>query len=214
MAVDDIQIPRFLESSRATRRGIVYVAFGENAREEAAMSIAALRPRYDGLITVISSEPLPGAHFIRFDDPRFGARWAKLNLDLLTPYDQTLYLDADTRPRTDCAQWFEILADGFDVVIAESTMQGQKALWHVDEAEREETLDGFGFTPLQLQAGVFAFRRSEAVVALFAAWREEWRGGQDQAALLRALARAPVKLWVVSHHLSEISVAHVWGRLH
>jgi len=167
--------------------GVVYVAFGDKARAECAMSIAALQRVCSLPVATISVEPITGAKHIPFDDPRWGARWAKLNLDRLTSFDQTLYLDADTRPRTNPALLFDILDDGYELVIADSTMQGSKALWHVDRDEREDTLDGFGFTPLQLQAGIFAFWRNEATSALFAAWREEWRGGQDQAALLRAL---------------------------
>lgn len=197
-------------------KGIIYVAYGDKALAEAGMSIRALRQRHDHTmpIAVVSEQPVEGARHIPFDDPRWGARWAKLNLDLLTPFEQTVYLDADTRPRAALTPLFDALSDGFELVIAPSAMQGDKALWHVDKQEREDTLDDFGFTPLQLQAGVLAFRRCEAVTALFAAWREEWRGGQDQAALLRALYRCPVKLWLMSSTLSDHLVAHVWGRLH
>lgn len=196
--------------------GICYVAYGKKALSEAAMSIRALRQWHDhGLpVATISERPIEGARHIPFDDPRWGARWAKLNLDLLTPFDQTVYLDADTRPRAALSGMFDALADGYELVLAPSTMQGDKALWHVEAHEREDTLDGFGFTPVQLQAGVLAFRRCEAVTALFAAWREEWRGGQDQAALLRALYRCPVRLWLMSSTLSDHLIAHVWGRLH
>lgn len=198
--------------------GIVYVAFGEKARAEGQMSIAALR-RVSALpIAVISDQPILGAKHIPFGDPRWGARWAKLNLDMLSPFDQTLYLDADTRPRADPKHLLDMLSDGFDLAIAPSTNQGDKALWHIERQEREITLDAFGFTPLQLQAGVFAFRRSEATAALFAAWREEWLSSptptQDQAALLRALARVPVRTWLISAALSEMTIAHIWGRLH
>lgn len=195
-------------------RGVVYVAYGDQARSEAKMSLTALRQHTSLLAATVSATPIPGARYLPFAEPGWGARWAKLNLDRLTPFDRTLYLDADTRPRADPALLFDILDDGFDLVIAESTMQGDKALWHVEQPERENTLDGFGFTPLQLQAGVMAFRRNEAVHALFAAWREEWRGGQDQAALLRALNRAPVRLWIISHSLSENLTGHLFGRLH
>lgn len=199
-----------------TSQGIIYVAYGDRALSEAAMSIRALRLRHDHALPVatISERPIEGARHIPFADPRWGARWAKLNLDLLTPFDQTVYLDADTRPRAELTALFDMLADGFELVIAPSTMQGDKALWHVAAGEREDTLNAFGFSPVQLQAGVIAFRRCEAVAALFAAWREEWRGGQDQAALLRALYRCPVKLWLMSSAMSEALVAHVWGRLH
>lgn len=198
-------------------RGICYVAYGENARSEAAMSIRSLRIWQSSIpVSVISDTPADGAKHIPFDDPRYGARWAKLNLDLLSPYDTTLYLDADTRPRADLAPLFAPLDAGYDLVLAPSTQQADKALWHVEAQEREATFDTFGFTPLQLQAGVLAFRKCEAVTALFAAWRDEWCGSehptQDQAALLRALYRVPVKLWLISSILSDQLVLHLFGK--
>lgn len=193
--------------------GVVYVCYGENARSEAAMSIRALRTWQPVMsVSVISATPLGGAKHIPFDDPRFGARWAKLNLDTLSPYDQTLYLDADTRPRASLQPLFAPLEAGYDLVLAPSTQQGDKALWHVETTEREATFDAFGFTPVQLQAGVMAFRKSEAITALFAAWRDEWRGGQDQAALLRALHRVPVRIWLISSTLSDQLVLHLFGK--
>lgn len=198
--------------------GIVYVAYGDKARAETRMSLNALRAHTGVPAASISAEPIAGTRHIPFSDPRWGARWAKLNLDQLTPFDCTLYLDADTRPRGDPAGVFSMLHDGFDLVIAGSTMQGDKALWHVGRQERQTTLDSFGFTPIQLQAGVFAFSKNARTAALFAAWREEWLANaeptQDQAALLRALYRVPVKVWLMSHALSEALVAHLWGRLH
>lgn len=194
-------------------QGICYVAYGENARSEAAMSLRALRTWQPVIpVSVISDTPLDAAKHIPFDDPRFGARWAKLNLDTLSPYDQTLYLDADTRPRASLQALFAPLEAGFDLVLAPSTQQGDKALWHVEQIEREATFDAFGFTPVQLQAGVLAFRKSEAMTALFQAWREEWCGGQDQAALLRALQRVPVSIWLISSTLSDILVSHLYGK--
>lgn len=197
--------------------GVVYVAFGNKAISECQMSIAALRRVSQLPIATISQHPIDGAKHVPFDDPRWGARFAKLNLDTLSPFDDTLYIDADTRPRQDVTPLLTPLANGFDWVIAPSTNQGDKALWHVDAYEREATLDAFGYTPIQLQAGVFAFRRNEATAALFKSWRAEWGkmgATQDQAALLRALQCSPVRLWLLSAALSDILVAHVWGRLH
>ena len=198
--------------------GIVYVAYGDQARGEATMSLNALRSHSGLPAAVVSDAPLPGFRFLCFEQPGWGARFAKLNLDRLTPFEQTIYLDADTRPRTDVAALLKPLDEGFDLVISESTMQGQKALWHVCRDEREQTLDALGFTPVQLQAGVLAFTKNERTAALFAAWRDEWNRNpeptQDQAALLRALYCVPVKIWLISHVMSEGLTAHLWGRLH
>ncbi len=128
-----------------------------------------------------------------------GGRWAKVNLDRLSPYDLTLYIDADTRVRQDVSAAFELLADGWDVVVAHSAQQGDGWLWHVGEAERNVTAREIGLGGVQLQAGMIGFRKSDAVTRLFSAWRDEWERwqGQDQAALLRALYREPVRVWLL-----------------
>ncbi len=141
-----------------------------------------------------------GLHNIGFGDNGTG-RWAKLNLDQLSPYDPTLYLDADTRVHGDARAILSILGDGYDLAVAPSTKQGTEALWHIAEDEREATFAELGRDLLQLQGGVIAFRKTAEVHALFAAWREEWQRwrDQDQAALLRALYRCPVRLWLLSN---------------
>ena len=92
--------------------------------------------------------------------------------------------------------------------------QGTDLLWHVDEEEREATLDEV-LNPLQLQAGVFWFKRNERTELLFTEWRKEWLRwkGQDQAAFLRALARAPVRMWILGFPFNGGAViAHLFGR--
>jgi hypothetical protein len=130
------------------------------------------------------------------------SRWAKVSLDQWSPFAHTLYLDADTRIRGDVSAGFNILADGFDLVICPSIQQGNDSLHHVGADDKERTLSTIGYDDaLQFQGGVFWFRKSDAMRALFRAWREEWLKfeEQDQGALMRALHRCPVKMWVLSN---------------
>lgn len=129
------------------------------------------------------------------------SRYAKVTLLDWTPFDQTAYFDADTMAySSDCMIGFEMLADGFDLVIVPSNSQGDdNCLWHVGKPDRAYTLDMLRYTPLQLQAGVFYVAKNARTHALFAAWAREWSrfGNQDQGALLRALAQVPVKIWLL-----------------
>lgn len=195
-------------------RGIVYVAYGANARIQASMSMATLR-RYTALpIACVSDNPLPAARHVYHPDADPGGRLAKLSLDTLSPYEHTLYLDADTRVKGDIGIGFEVLADGWDVAIVPSTRQGGDVLGNCTEEDRaltRETLD----EPLGLQAGVMFFRKVPRVVALFAAWREEWARFRtmDQAALLRALWRVPVHIWLLGRAFNGGALLeHHFGR--
>ena len=197
--------------------GVVYVAYGDAAGREATMSLATLRSAHRYPVAVIGNQPLPLAKQIKFAEAGWGARNAKLNLDTLSPFDDTIYLDADTRVRGDLSAFYCWLDHGYDLIIGASGNQGDKALWHVSEAERERTLDEIGFTPLQLQAGLFAFRKSPAISAFFSSWRaayaDEPNPQQDQAALLRALYTTPVRFLLLSRAFCDMNVSHLFGKL-
>lgn len=198
--------------------GVVYVAYGAPALRELGASLDALRKVTDYPIAVVCDQKTPYHGIAHIHLPRrdTGARWSKLNLDALSPFDNTLYLDVDTRVHGDIFAGFEILKNGYDFVIAPSRFQHSAVLQHINERERTLTFSELGTSELlQLQAGVFFFRKSPAVLDLFAAWRAEWERfkDQDQAALLRALDKSPVKVWILSYLFNggEL-VEHLFGR--
>ncbi|MFA5377694.1 MAG: hypothetical protein WC455_18230 [Dehalococcoidia bacterium] len=128
------------------------------------------------------------------------SRRAKVTLLDWSPFDHTAYLDADTTVYQDISAGFEMLADGFDLVLTASNNQGDELLWHVGKDDKATTLEAVrNCEPLQLQAGVLFVARNAHTEALWHAWRGEWErfGNQDQGALLRALARVPVRLWIL-----------------
>ena len=200
----------------AARLGAVYIAYGSNARREARLSIQTLRKQHPDLPVAVIGEAVKGADVtIPFEQIDDGGRWAKVNLDLLTPFDFTLYLDADTRVRGDVSAGFGLLADGWELCIAPSQMQNESAFWHVGAEERGETCDTLGYVPVQWQGGVFFFRRCASISALCGIWREEWARwkAQDQAALARALAQSPVKLWALGRDYNGGAlVEHLFGK--
>ena len=181
-----------------TDRGVVYVAYGEAARTEAALSIASLKWRHDWPVMVIDETRLPQAHGLEQSQ---AARWAKVNTLELVPWESVMYVDSDTRIRGDLSAGFAILEAGWDMAIVPSTMQGSDLFWHVGAIERAATLDELGYEPLQLQGGLFFAQRNERVLRFFAAWRNEWMRwkDQDQAAFLRALAAVPLRIWLLGY---------------
>lgn len=200
--------------------GVVFVAYGNAARREARKAITALREVSALPVAVLCAFPLviEGVQDIIFQDTSFGARLAKLSIGQYAPaeWENVLYLDADTRAHVDPAVLFAPLEDGFDLVISFSENQDGEALQHIGECEREYTVEALcNPRPLQLQAGVFTFRRNAATLQLFEAWRDEWRHyqQQDQAALLRALERVTVKTWIIGRDWNGGDcIEHLFGR--
>ena len=192
---------------------VFYVAYGAPARYEARVSVDSLRvhhPKWRVMVCTDDDSWGSTNHHLAFlygvDDPKDrGARRVKLHADRLTMCGYVLYLDADTRVLGDLSSLLSPLADGWEIVLAPSTRQGADVLGHLSEEDRSLTLRALqtenGVSVLGLQCGVMAFRKTAAVAALFAAWREEWERfkDQDQGAFLRALHRCPVRLWLVGN---------------
>jgi len=204
-----------------TTRGAVYIAYGLASQREVVKSISAFRKFSYYPVAIVGNEAtlIHDVTNIHFDSIDAGGRWAKLNLDTLSPYAQTMYMDADTRMLAGCANvGFQILSDGYDLVIAPSENQGGQLLAHSTIDDRDATLEAVeNPLPLQLQAGVFWFAKNQRTTELFKAWREEWGRfkDQDQGALLRALERVPVHIWLLgfdwnSRH-GEL-IEHLFGR--
>jgi len=193
-------------------RGVLYVAYGEQARAQVRLSAKTLVDTNPALpLRVVSDrafEPqrgFPPLRVILHRDTDPGARLVKLHANILSPWDLTLYLDADTRVLADISYPFELLEAGWEMAMCPTLYQGTEAHGHVNESEREATFAEVGTHAQVLQGGVIYFRKCEAVSELFKAWRLEWRRweDQDQAALVRALVRHPVKLRTLDRQYND-----------
>lgn len=189
-------------------RGVIYIAYGDKAQFETSQSIAGLS-KWIQNVTIIDEAT--------FKDDSYGARWAKLNIDTLSPYDYTLYLDADTRVNQDPSIGFDILADGWDIVIVPSGRQGRDCLGHIPVDDKRETLEHISVKePLNLQAGMFFFNR-HTTKEFFELWRIEWDKVRqfDQGAFLRALYYCPLKVWILGSPWNSLGgeiIDHQFGR--
>ena len=192
-----------------TTRGVVYIAYGRRAVTEATASIFTLRRFHDWPIAVIG-EAIRGCAHIQWPNTGTPGRWAKVNLARLTPFDETLFLDADTRIHGKLDIGFRLLAH-YDLVIVASRPQHSEVLSHLSAEERTYTLQQL-LDPLQLNTGVMWFNR--AVTPLFEAWRFEWNlyKDKDQGALLRALEVYPTPYALLGAPFNDKSGAVVEHR--
>jgi len=110
----------------------------------------------------------------------------------LSPFEQTLYVDADSEFCTTPERGFDLL-QRWDFVLAESRL-GCVGDAPFLPTERAETAAWLG-TPLHVfhNSGMLFWKRCPAVAELMQLWSEEWlRYGDwdEQIALLRALMRS------------------------
>ena len=196
-------------------QGVIYVAFGNKARKEAGESIASLREFHDLPVLVVGDRAIKGAQYQAFEDKGTPGRWAKVNLDNLTLWEHTLFLDADTRVHGALDIGFTLLARGYDLVMIPSEPQHNEALRHLSEKERKATLNELPLDTMQLNTGVMWF--SKGAASLFEAWRKEWGRWQDkdQGALLRALYKHPVRLAILGWPFNSLNgevIEHRFGK--
>ena len=201
-------------------RGVTYVAYGAEAIKECLASIDSLKRSNPGLpVCVLTDEPRQfrnhAKHVCRYDGGKFG-RNAKLNVDSLSPFDCTLYLDADTRVYLPLDYPFQLLEMGFEFVATLSANQGDLWLRHLKWEWVDATEEFIGYKSAAIQGGVFAFRKTPCVQAFFRHWRgyfEQGDGEHEQDAMQKAWHVQPMRAaligreWnggaIVAHHYAQ-----------
>jgi hypothetical protein len=194
--------------------GVYIVAYGAPARTCAKRAIASWQ-RYNPYVPVaLVSDSHVGSEniLIQHADEDVGARKVKVKIDTLAPveWNYVLYLDADTETIAPVTLFFDLLQDGYELVICKNPVRFHTTRYMVrpdNHEECEKTFEVMGTDDqLQLNGGVFAFRRCDRVSRFFELWLEEWNryGKRDQAALLRALWRHPLRLMVLGNEWNTV----------
>ncbi len=189
------------------RAGVYVVAFGEPARQCAARLVKSVHKFMPDLPIAVAGDRAVGDADVVVDAPDLdiGGRSIKTQIYDLSPqdWDYVLYLDADTEVVADISFLLDLLADGWELVFCTNPPRYALAedMKRPDNQEEiEATLEQLGSGKiLQLNGGVFGFRRCEATQTFFDSWHAEWDrwGARDQAALDRALYANPVRLYVL-----------------
>jgi hypothetical protein len=203
------------EKDRWGKRGVYYVAFGEPARQCAKAAMESFKFHMPDIPIALASDTPIGVEdiFIQQPDTDIGGRIAKLRIyDLAPPeWAYILYLDADTEVIAPVYFLYELLEDGWDMVICKNPGKYHTIRKMVRSDNRDEceiTFDQIGSDNLiQLNGGVFAFQRNQQTATFFQKWYEEWQrwGKRDQAALLRSLFQHPLKMYVLGNEWNTIT---------
>lgn len=198
-------------------RGVVYIATGEACRHEAIRSARSFR-RHNPLvpIAIFTETKFVDPIFnytLTIEEPDFSTVDKMRNL-WKTPFQETVFLDADTFVTGDISQLFEILE-------------------RVDFAGTHETARGFWYKEFQgripdafceLNGGMLVFKATPAVLEMLKDWyaaylettqwlsrygSSKWMLTNDQPSLRHLLYhRRDVKLWVLP---TEYNALRFWG---
>jgi hypothetical protein len=197
------------------RSGVYIVAYGDPARNCAKRSISSWqRHNPDVPVALVSNAKLgPEDMLVMHPDADIGARKAKIKIYDLAPNDweYVLYLDADTETIAPVQIFFDLLQDGMEFVICKNPVRFHTTRFMTrpdNIKECDETYEVMGSDDqIQLNGGVFAFRRCERVQRFFKVWYDEWNryGKRDQAALLRALWQQPLRMVVLGNEWNTVT---------
>lgn len=223
--------------------GLLYMAFGERAGQAVKKSVATLkRIGYSYPVCVVGDQPVDGfefrewtgeSPFDRSQKKNFQYRAGRIKPKLYeySPFDLTLYLDADTEFYQDIYSGFEALVNDCDMIVTRETLTiGElynkfMAGWEINIEERDQTVKEFGGRsdiPF-INTGVFFFRKNKEIKTLFSDWHKEWMRFQqwdEQLAFMRAEYKNEVDAkvfpvnWNDPHVHDDTIIFHNYGRGH
>lgn len=191
---------------RDGQAGVYIVAFGEPSREEAVGCIDSVHKYLPGIPVALCSDRALGPEdvLVAKPDADIGGRIAKLSVYDYTPKDweYILYLDADTELISTAPRlYFDLLRDGWEFVICKDahlhdTLKDFQRRNNFEELQQTISFVGTS-EALQINGGVWSFRRNANTHKFFSLWLKEWNvyKGRDQGALIRALYTHPLRTY-------------------
>ena len=221
--------------------GILYMSFGAKAASAIARSVASLRKlRLDFPICVVGDTAVRGAQFIQWEGEspfdasqrhnfQFRAGRVKPFLYRLSPFERTLYIDADTTFMKSIQDGFNTFHE-YDVAATEENLtlaqlyNKKLAGWEINIRERDVTVTETGGDATQkfINSGVLFFRKNEQTEKLFEDWHSQWMRFQEwdeQLALMRSMHNnRDVKVkrfgveWNDPHQNKNTIILHNYGR--
>jgi hypothetical protein len=146
-------------------RGIIYIATGQKFVEEACRSAASVKNCMPDISITIFSDVAqsPGLfdQVLHISSPTYGFEDKVINI-AKSPYQETLYLDADTYLVDDSRELFTLL-EKFDLAAAHAPYRADYQVKEVPDSFPEFNL------------GVILFRNSEQTKGLFERWAQIYR---------------------------------------
>jgi lipopolysaccharide biosynthesis glycosyltransferase len=198
-------------------RGALWIAVGDKAKAEARKSEETFKRHHRWPTKIITPKglALPG----EMSNDQI-AHYMKVSMYQLSPFNPSVFLDADTEINGSLEVGLQILSKGWDLVMVPSFQPGgseHRALWHLSREDRDYTFEQLGtWKHIMFNTGVMFFERNKRVESLMESWKQEWLRfkDRDQGAFLRALAKNPVRLWILgaayNSYKGEI-VNHMFG---
>jgi len=191
-------------------RGVIYIATTKFAYLEAALiSALALRENEPEIpITIISDQTI--LKLLPLDDyqisyqlveadatenQKFFSRALKTSLNKFSPYQETLYLDADILPLQSISSLWDYLLEK-DLAMVRDICPIVSQSFHTSTEEKDYTIQQIGEDGKHFNSGMMLWRNTPVINDLFSQWYREWQKfqKQDQLAFSRAIHKNRVSI--------------------
>jgi hypothetical protein len=222
--------------------GIMYMTFGQTAAKCARESMTSLQLLGIRIPTVsVGDCPVQGTEFIKWQGKspfvegdvagKFYAGEVKPFLYELSPFDYTLYIDADTKFMKTPMPGFQLL-EKYDMALWRSEYPNFVTLQIIQDMDprlgfsqkcADDCINEFGIEYCGIIcSGIIFFRKNPEVKILMATWYTEWlkyKAWDEQSPLIRAMyfQRDRVRIkslgyeWNNRHIRPESVINHLWG---
>lgn len=173
-------------------RGVLYIATGEKYGELAAMSARS----------VMRHNPTIPIYIHRTSGEGLESRVAKLSMDLISPFDETIFLDCDTLVGGSIENLVEKTKTGIAAALdfgPKTCGEVLKHRWFNRVVDKSVLRHVDGVVPKHMphfNTGVLVFRKEEKAKAAFLEWRTIWNSrppAQDQLAFMEMMHKTGFK---------------------
>jgi len=199
------------QGERERRCGVVYIATGAASVEAAQASAQSIRRANPELSLALFTDangladPRTRSTFDGISRIANPHRRSKVDHLAATPFERTLYLDADTRVYAALAPVFALL-DRFDVALAHAHARERES---TNEPWRKEIPASFP----QFNGGVILYRSSAPVLALLESWREAFHTAgfrKDQVTLRELLWESDLRIATLPPEYNVRYLKYLW----
>jgi hypothetical protein len=183
--------------------GLVYVAYGPKAVKGVSESIVSARKFHPGLAAaVVSDRSIPGVSVTLVNQPDTGdlIYEYKTLVYELSPFDLTLFLDADTQVVGSLQAGFTALDKGWDLAAALDLHPVIGEIDYTFPDDKAATLNCIGVPDYpHVNSGMLFFRKSVECEEAFKQWNREWARFKyrDQAAFQRAVFLSDATMYIL-----------------
>lgn len=213
------------KSPDPTSKGVVYIATGDNCRNEALVSARSLKATNPDLKVCLFTDVIVTELSAYFDIVRIIESPGKGSSNKVyyiteTPFDYTVFLDSDTLVLESIEDLFEPL-DRFDFGASVEVARGY---WY----DNKTTWSSIPRSFPELNSGVFVFRKNEKVKQLFADWIKYYNESQvwqsvaspgrvwDQPSLRKAIyENSAIRVFSIPNEYNALRFfgTYVWGKV-